>query len=142
MTSQSDLEAKFIGFPITPCSIWIVNPHDIHHLAPRRPSGQTLQQVYDGYEEVVESHIAALRQVADTKLPAVALPDLDWIVVEKLPRIDHQELDRQRIRQWLKGYLLCSLCVHSGILGVCMITTFLGTREDGNTPQLSGCRSD
>ncbi|KAG6185434.1 hypothetical protein E4U10_006069 [Claviceps purpurea] len=125
MTSQSDLEAKFIGFPITPCSIWIVNPHDIHHLAPVGSMGEslvpgdnTLQQVYDGYEEVVESQIAALRQVADTKLPAVALPDLDWIVVEKLPRIDHQELDRQGIRQWLKGYLLCSLCVHSGILGV------------------------
>ncbi|KAG6283783.1 hypothetical protein E4U48_005860 [Claviceps purpurea] len=106
MTSQSDLEAKFIGFPITPCSIWIANPHDIHHLAPaiRADTAAGIRW----YEEVVESHIAALRQVAESKLPAVALPDLDWIV----------ELDRQGIRQWLKGYLLCSLCVHSGILGV------------------------
>ncbi|KAG6068848.1 hypothetical protein E4U32_007227 [Claviceps aff. humidiphila group G2b] len=101
----------WLGFPITPCSIWIVNPHGIHHLAPVTqvvalvcladpciPSGQRMQQVYNGHEGVVESHIAALQ----SKLPAVALPDI-WIVVEKLPRIDHQELDRHWTRQWLKG---------------------------------------
>ncbi|KAG6080720.1 hypothetical protein E4U16_008195 [Claviceps sp. LM84 group G4] len=37
----------------------------------------SLQQVpNDGYEEDVKSHIAALRQVAESKLPAAALPDI------------------------------------------------------------------
>ncbi|KAG5981023.1 NRPS protein [Claviceps digitariae] len=68
---------------------------------PRLPSGQALQKVHDEYQGIVDQNIAAAREVAESKLPASVIPSI-WHAVERLPWVDHQDLDRYRIRQWLE----------------------------------------
>ncbi|KAG6006382.1 NRPS protein [Claviceps maximensis] len=68
---------------------------------PRLPSEQILQRVHDSYQGVVDQHIAVVRDIAASKLPAAVVPSI-WHAVERLPWLDHGDLDRHRIRQWLK----------------------------------------
>ncbi|KAG6038977.1 NRPS protein [Claviceps citrina] len=67
----------------------------------RLPSVRVLKRVHDGFQEIVDQHIAAVRERVESELPAAVIPDI-WIAVEQLPWADYQVLDRLRVRQWLK----------------------------------------
>ncbi|KAG5930338.1 NRPS protein [Claviceps africana] len=68
----------------------------------RLPSQQALQRVHSRYQEIVQQHVAAIRGIAESKLPAAVVPGI-WHAVERLPCLDDGDLDRHRIRQWLSG---------------------------------------
>ncbi|KAG5999794.1 NRPS protein [Claviceps pusilla] len=66
----------------------------------RLPSDQALQKVHDRHRGIVDEHMAAVRAIAESKLPPAVIPSI-WHVVERLPRVNDGDLDRCKIRHWL-----------------------------------------
>lgn len=69
---------------------------------PQLPQKAVLQPLLNGYTDLVDERLNAVRNYAQSMLPADRVPTI-WMTVEQLPRTTSERLDRGAIREWLKN---------------------------------------